>query len=340
MKRTIIFIVIILIIGLSVGLVFGRGIFNKSIISPLGISIQKPLEKYTIENLSHRTYAPVQIVFDAVTATTSSYTISNFHYFSDGLKVTGVAHLPAQSGLPNGKSNKFPVIVQFRGYVDPKEYFSGEGTQRSAEVFAQNGFISLAPDFLGYGGSASPSSDVFEERFQTYTTALNLLASVGSVPEADAGRVGIWGHSNGGQIALTVLEILGKSYPTVLWAPVSKPFPYSILYYTDEAEDHGKLLRRLLAQFEKDYDVDGYSLTNYLNRITGFIQIHQGTADEAVPQKWSDLLVALLKENEKDLPAQAGVTYFVYPGADHNMAGSWNTVVSRDVQFFNKYLAK
>ena len=305
------------------------------VVSPLGKIVQKPLEKYTINNLSQRSYTPVQIIFDETTATTAAYTVRNFHYRSDGLTATGVAH------VPNSVSpvNKKPVIVQFRGYVDQTQYTPGEGTQHSAEVFAQNGFITLAPDFLGYGGSDKPSTNVFEERFQTYTAALNLLASVSTIPFADAGRVGIWGHSNGGQIALTVLEIIGKPIPTVLWAPVSKPFPYSILYYTDEADDHGKMLRRVLAEFEKDYDVELYSLTNYLDRITGVLQIHQGSADEAVPQKWSDDLVAVLKANEKDLPAGgAGISYFVYTGADHNMTGVWNTVVARDVQFFRKTL--
>ena len=36
----------------------------------------------------------------------------------------------------------------------------------------------------------------------------------------------------------------------ILWAPVSKPFPYNILYYTDEAEDRGKWLRGEIAKFE------------------------------------------------------------------------------------------
>ncbi|MCX6791812.1 MAG: alpha/beta fold hydrolase, partial [Candidatus Gottesmanbacteria bacterium] len=212
-------------------------------------------------------------------------------------------------------------------------YVPGEGTQRSAEVYASNGFISLAPDFLGYGGSDMPSADVFEERFETYTTALNLLASVGSLPMADPANVALWGHSNGGQIALTVLEILGRPLPAVLWAPVSKPFPYSILYYTDDADDHGKLLRRELATFESQYDVEQYSLTNYLNRITGPVQIHQGTADAAVPLVWSDTLAQTLEASN------SAVSYFTYQQANHNMQPSaWNFVVSRDIIFFENYL--
>lgn len=323
---------ILLGIALTTGGYFARRAISTYVsslatISPLSKMLEKPLEKYSILRLAGREFAGSQIVLDQATATTSAYTAYSFHFMSDGKKVTGVAH------VPNGENQKFPVIVQFRGYVDREKYTPGEGTQRSAQVYASNGFISLAPDFLGYGESDIPSADVFEERFETYTTALNLLASVSTLPMADPAKVGMWGHSNGGQIALTVLEILGRPLPATLWAPVSKPFPYSILYYTDDVPDHGKLLRKELAKFEDWYDVEQYSLTNYLNRITGSVQIHQGTADDAVPLLWSDTLTQTLEASG------SAVNYFIYLGVDHNMLpNAWNTVVARDITFFGKYL--
>ena len=277
---------------------------SERMVSPL--VWEKPLDKYTIENLAKREYKS-QIVLDGE---------DRFYFDSDGRKVTGTVHMP--------KNCPCPVIIQFRGYVERDIYQPGVGTQRTAEVFAKNGFISLAPDFLGYGGSDNPPDDVFEERFLTYVAGLNLLAGVESWDKA--GKIGIWGHSNGGQIALTVLEISQKEYPTVLWAPVSKPFPYSILYYTDEAEDRGKALRKKLADFEKDYDVELYSLTNYLDRIKAPIQIHQGTLDEAVPRRWTDELVKRIE-----------VDYRVYPGADHNLVGGWSQAVQRSIDFWEKH---
>lgn len=300
---------------------------SEATLSPIGQLFEKPLEKYTIERLATRLPAGSQIMLDTATATTSAYTAYTFHYLTDGKKVTGLAH------IPNGKG-PFPVIVQFRGYVERSIFESGVGTRRSAEVFASNGFISLAPDFLGYGGSDMPENDVFEERFSTYTAVLDLLASVPSLSIADSGRIGIWAHSNGGQIALTILEITGKPYPTTLWAPVTKLFPYSILYYTDDADDHGKFLRKKLADFEKDYDIENYSLTNYLDRITAPMQLHQGTADDAVPVKWNEAFVTVLQDKKKD------IEYFVYPGADHNLSPSWNTVIARDIQFFRLRLGE
>jgi len=291
---------------------------------------EKPLEKYTIENLSKRTYTKSPIVFEEPVATASSYTVLPFYFTTGGKKVTGLAHVP---NTP--LSNKLPVIIQFRGFADRATYVSGLGTKHSAEVFAQNGFVSLAPDFLGYGGSDKGPENVFEDRFETYTTALNLLASIPTISFVDPSKVFLWGHSNGGQIVLTVLTILGDKgivYPASLWAPVTKIFPYSILYYTDEFEDYGKALRMELANFEKDYDTDQFAFFNYLDGIQAPIIFHQGTDDEAVPLKWSNDFVKLLQQKGKSL------RYYTYPGADHNLNAGWNTVVTRDVEFFRSYL--
>lgn len=294
----------------------------------------RPLEKYTIDNLSAAQFGPSEIQIGEIIEEKDDFTSYVFYFYVDGEKVSGMLNIPKEAG-------GYPIIVMVRGYVDQATYETGMGTRRGAEYLASNGFITISPDFLGYGESDMPSENVFEQRFQTYTTLLTLLNSIQNISPAFTSKslefqilpekVGIWAHSNGGQIALTALEVTQKAYPTALWAPVSKPFPYSILYYTDEAEDHGKALRKNLAEFEKEYDVEEYSFVNYLDRITAPLQLHQGTADDAVPVKWTDELSEKLKKLDKE------IEYFTYPGADHNlMPNGWNPAIERAEKFYRE----
>lgn len=319
---------------------------NQEIISPIvqefPTNQQKPLKKYSFENLKKRDFYGSEITFGKLEKENSEIKSYLFYFTSENKKVSGLANIPFRAG-------EFPVVVMFRGYIDQKQYSTGDGTKRAGEVLAKRGFITLAPDFLGYGESASPSANPIEERFEKNTVALNLIASIKYLPKAlvsigattvkvKKGQIGLWGHSNGGQIALSILAITtGEKYPTVLWAPVSKPFPYSILYYTDEYEDHGKALRKIVAEFEEDYDVEQYSVANFLDWIDqeAPIQLHQGGADDAVPQDWSDELYDTLAEQDLD------IDYYTYPGEDHNFVrGSWATVISRTISFYNSHLLK
>lgn len=299
--------------------------------NPIALARPTPLLKYTIENLSRANIKSAEIQIGKILKDNPKFTSYEFSMkFSPDLS----GNLKTTSGdinIPKGDGT-FPVIVMFRGYVDPPQYFIGEGTQPAASVFASNGFITIAPDFLGYGDSDKEAENVFESRFQTFTTAIETLKSVSSIKNWDGKNIFIWGHSNGGQITLTTLEITGTTYPTVLWAPVSKPFPYSILFYTDDASDSGKFLRRELADFENDYDTDLYSLANYLGDIKAPIQLNQGTADDSVPVAWSDLLAKNLKS------AGIDVTYIKYPGANHNLTPGWNQAVTNALSFYQKHL--
>lgn len=296
---------------------------------------ERPLDKYTYENLAKTKFLPSKITFAENLGEDQNFKSYLFFFEVEGKKVSGLADVPTTP-------DTYPVVILLRGYVDRESYQTGVGTQRVGEFLGRNGFITLAPDFLGYGQSDDPSASPIEERFQTYITVLMLLESISNLNEtlasnnlaarANTQKIAIWGHSNGGQIALSVLETTGKDFPTVLWAPVSKPFPYSILYFTDDFDDRGKKLRKVVADFEKNYDAQLYSLTNYLQLINAPIQLHQGEADELIPLRWSNQLFDELGKLEKE------VTYFKYPGADHNLSGSWQLATSRSLGFFNSKL--
>lgn len=332
--------VLVFILGIGIGKTYLQ---TTNLHNPLGSAadkvIERPLEKYSFENLRKTSFEPSVISLGDPMKDEDDFASYKFYYLVDGKKVSGLMNLPKQAG-------SYPLIVLFRGYIDKEKFTTGEGTRRTAEYFAQHGFITLAPDFLGYGDSENGSDDSLEDRFQTYTTALTLLSSLKNLNKtleatesglikAQPEKVGIWGHSNGGHISLSVLSITGKPYPTILWNPLSKPFPYSILYFTDEYDDNGKGLRKILADFEQYYDIEKYSPPNYYKYITAPLQLHQAGEDDAVPIRWSNQVYDVLKDLDKE------IVYFVYPAEDHNFnSGSWPVAVKRSSDFFKENLEK
>jgi len=330
-KLPLIVVLLLLVIGFSI--FYFLSFQKESVLSPVGKKIfEKPLEKYTFESLRVKRFQGSEISIGKLLKEGEGFTSYIFYFKDNGKKVSGTMNVPNNPGI-------YPIIMMFRGYVDKEKYTIGEGTRHSGEVLAQNNFVTLAPDFLGYGESDNPSNNSIEERFQSYTTSLSLIASLKNLNrgldkaginiKADPEKVGIWGHSNGGHIALSILELSGKDYPTVLWNPVSKPFPYSVLYFTDEFDDHGKALRRAIANFEKDYDIEKYSPTNFFDWIQAPIQLHQAIDDEAVPLRWSEQLNEQLVKLKKD------VTYYIYPSENHNFGnGSWPTAIQRTLDFY------
>ncbi len=295
----------------------------------------KPLDSYSIPALKKTVFSPSRITIGKelqLNPSTQSYLFFFRDQFAPDKKVSGTITLPPQPGT-------YPVIVMLRGWADENVYYPGYGTKNAASYYARNGFITIAPDFLGYGESSPSSVDLAQARFQMYTTTLSLLASLESVSEElsnrgyalDTSRTSLWGHSNGGQIALTVLAITQASYPTVLWAPVTIPFPDNVLHYASDMPDNGILIKTLVAQFRRVYDPKLYSMTEYTSDIQAPLLLHQGGRDEAVPQEWSD---AFAKRMQRlDVP----LTYYIYPEADHNLRPDWNTVVARDVQWLQEH---
>jgi dipeptidyl aminopeptidase/acylaminoacyl peptidase len=342
MKNVFIFILVLIVAGLGFYIYINQ---PRESITPLVRVIKpKPLLVYTFRNLRDTEFAGSEIIIDEEIESTDEYTSYEFHFTvpekpsaEPRLKVSGMLTVPAKEGT-------YPVIVMLRGFIPPDSFVTGAGTARVAAEFAKSGFISIAPDFLGFGSSDKGSKNGFEDRFQTYTTVLTLLSSLESINialesksdtaiAADTERVGIWGHSNGGHIALATLAITGRKYPTALWAPVSKSFPYSILYYTDEFDDQGRGLRAAVAEFEKNYDVRDFSPRRYYGWIKAPVQINQGLTDTEVPYWWSDELSETLKEKKVE------AEYITYSGADHNMTpNGWSRAVADNIAFYSKYL--
>lgn len=339
-KKWLVIFVVSVLVFVVVGVLTYRSLTGGeplSLLSPWGGEVVKEepriFDKYSFPALANREFTGSKIKLEKVLKKGENFTSWVFSYFSDGRRITGMVNAPRDS---DSDSDGLPVVILVRGFVPDEIYETGAGSQPMADFLASNGFITLAPDFLGFGGSDTPPAIGFlsplADRFEKPAAILNLLASLKSLDEVDLNNVFFWGHSNGGQVVLSVLEITKKPIPTVLWAPVTKPFPYNVLYFVDETDDKGKYLRKLVSEFEKDYDSDFFSIHKYFGDIAAPIQLHQGKADQEVPIWWSDEFYGLMKGLGKE------IEYFTYEGAGHNMTGAWQQAAERSLGFYREFL--
>lgn len=331
--------------------------------------VELPLNKYKINELSKLPLpkANMKIIERLADA-------NEFQTYLVSFETLG-GSMSAQLNLPKAKPVT-KLILMIRGYVPPEIYQTGIGTRAAASVFAGNGYATLAPDFLGFGTSSHDFEDSWESRFAKPAQMIGLInefeqldlrqleclyeqvANPTSICDKSqtVKNIGIWAHSNGGQIALTTLEAIDKSIPTSLWAPVTVPFPYSVLFFTDEMLDEGKATRIWLNQFEKLYDVFDFSLTKHLARLQGPIQIQHGTIDEAALYTWSlEFAQKIEDENtlrhkqmvenqtasvsaQKDVLPEIEFELITHHGADHNLKPAWDSAIKQDLVFFGKHL--
>ncbi|MDD3002516.1 MAG: alpha/beta fold hydrolase [Candidatus Shapirobacteria bacterium] len=244
---------------------------------------------------------------------------------SNGKKISGMMNLPV--GYKNKKS---PVIIMIRGFADSEGYFIGSGSWKVADELARNGFVTVSLDFLGFGLSDGESKDILEARFEKPVSVLDLIESVKKLEFVNPEKIGIWAHSNGGQIAISVLEVTGKNYPTVLWAPMTNPFPNSVLDTMDENSESGKIVKNRIDEFEKEYDSKLYSIDNFYDWIGAPILIHQGTVDVWCKVEWQQDLQNKLKGLGKE------VFLDIRNGNDHNLKQDWDSVTQQDIKFFKE----
>lgn len=343
-----------------------------------------PLLQFSIKRLQEYSFTPSTLQLLEKTEETTEYQRYTFAYTSTQRTITGQLTVPTEV---RNDTQEHHAIVMLRGYVPQSIYDHGVGTRNAAAAYAQAGFVTIAPDFLGYGQSDPEPEDSWESRFIKPIHVIELMKGIqeSGVPidlddaetVIEVESLGLWGHSNGGQIALSVLEILEEPIPTTLWAPVTAPFPYSILFFSDEHDDEGKGMRTYLTQFEQLYDVFDFSVTQHLESLRGPILIHHGTSDEAALVQWSqEFMSKISAENERraaralqqkqiiasstaseaasaiEIPQASesarkvldehtepiDITLLTYPGANHNLQPSWDTVVTRDITFFDQNL--
>lgn len=325
------------------------------------LTYRQAIFPYTVEGLRQRGYQSGSVTVVGLIEETKDFASYLIEYPSDGLNIRGVMQIPTRGEPP------WPVIVMNHGWFSRSVFRSGDGTARAAEYLNTRGYLTIAPDYRSWG-----TSDVGPSLFYSGLAidVVNLLLAIPSIPQADASRVGLWGHSMGGAVTMKALTIVGEN-PSMGADPAHPLVRAAVLYSTVSADQadaltrwgpgcfgdilagesrmdcnssdvlHPNLPAEVLAAYSRAAgDPDMLKLVspiNYLEYVTVPVQINYGAWDgeelSGTPPEWS------VKLAQAFLDAGKPVKLIAYEEQRHSFVNeAWYRFMENAAKFFDQYV--
>ena len=301
------------------------------------------LHPLTIAAMRIKIYPGSQMVIEQSLAANANYSRYVASYYSDGNNVFGLLT------VPNGRmpQDGWPLILFNHGYIDPAIYRTTERYVAYQDAFARNGYVTFKSDYRGHGfseGSTDIETNQGGNRHAAYTSdVLNALSSLKLRTDVDADKIGMWGHSMGGQITLRAMVISNEVKAGSIWAGTVAD--YATMW--DRWEDRTRAnpqwssrIRNWRAELVADYGTpeenpafwSSISPNAYVDDLSGAVLLQHATGDSIVPVAYSDIV-------NTEIEAVGGeVSYFRYIGDDHNLSANLSVALARDVTFFDAVL--
>ena len=317
------------------------GLFNSST-QPLNLQqTTVALNPLSIQSLRSRDYPGSSVIIEETLTPEANYSRYIASYKSDGLKIYALLLVPTGVRPEAG----WPVIVLNHGYIIPEKYTPDGNYIAYADAFAKSGYVVFKPNYRGNGKSdGRPTSTYFSSDYTI--DDLNAIVAIKKYPVVNPEKIGVWGHSMGGNITLRDLVVnVTDIKAAAIWGGVVAPIE-EIMFnwqnkvsYKPEPEDlylRNLGLSDLLAKngtpTENSIFWNSIDPAKNLNLISIPFQIHVGASDNQVPPEFSLNLYNELKSQNKY------AEYYSYPGANHDINQGFSLAMQRTISFFDKYL--
>ena len=283
----------------------------------------------TLRTIAGTPMASSQLTVGAEVGRNDVYTSHAATYTSDGLTISAVLHQPLAPG-------PHPGVVLVHGFVDPASYVSGGELQREQDYLARGRYVVLVPDLRGLAGSdpapvgppdldMGSTVDVFNAISALATSALVGL---------DGERIGLMGHSLGGELVLNVLAanpgfvdaaVVFAPSSTDAWANVQQFLAPGDPFYQEIVAAYGT------PETNATYWAD-ISAATFVSQVSEPLLVVHGDADADVPFEWSQDLAASWQAAGKD------VEFLTLPGENHVFEARWNEAMDAVKAFFSRKL--
>jgi len=241
-------------------------------------------------------------------------------YLSDGLKVKGYLAVPKQPG-------KYPCIIFNRGGNREFGAITDAVFLRVIGKLAASGYVVGASQYRGNAGGEG----IEEFGGKDVNDVLNMIPLFSQLPQADTGKIGMFGWSRGGMMTYLALTKTTKIKAAVIGSGMAD------LFKTIESRpEFDTLWVGLIPHFtdNKQEALKQRSATWFADKINKNtpILILQGTADWRVPTNQVLDLVNILYRNKQPF------RFILYEGGEHSLREHRGDSDNQIENWFNTYL--
>jgi dipeptidyl aminopeptidase/acylaminoacyl peptidase len=231
-------------------------------------------------------------------------------------------------------AKKYPVI----DYVYPGPQGGSCGARNfspshgDSQSLADLGFVVMCLDGMGnpqrskafHDAHASKPEDMGDDTIPDQVVGIKDLAA--QYPFVDATRVGIWGHSGGGNATVSAMFHFPDFFK-VGWAESGN---HDQREYEDDWDERWAGLEVVTPDGKSNYDEQANQ--NFAKNLKGHLMLAHGTMDDNVPPYNSLLVVDALIKANKDFDL------LMIPNAHHGYGEATQYVTRRRWDYFVKYL--
>jgi dipeptidyl-peptidase-4 len=235
-------------------------------------------------------------------------------------------------------NKKYPLVDYV--YPGPQDGSCGGPEARSFsasrgddQALADLGFVVVCIDGMGnphrsksfHDAHASSPADMGDDTIPDQVSGVKDLAS--KYPWIDVERVGIWGHSGGGNATVSAMFHFPEFFK-VGWAESGN---HDNRDYEDDWDERWAGLEVIGPDGKSNYEA--HANQNYAANLKGHLMMTHGTMDDNVPPSNTLLVVDALIKANKDFDM------LLIPNAQHGYGEATPYVMKRRWDYFVRYLA-
>ena len=326
-----------------------------------------PEHPLMIEVMRRQSYPGSELTIERTLEPGENYDRTIASYLSEGNRIYALLTVPWGAPPPTG----WPVIIFNHGWIPPEEYVTELRYVEYVDYIARSGYIVFRSDYRGHGNSEGEAGMPYSSPGYTIDV-LNGMAAVLTRADADANRVGMWGHSMGGYITLRAMVVSDRIRAGVIWGGVVGPYPdlfqrgavltppastppastppvstpgetptvtgapSPAAATTTPAFRRGRRRGDMAAIYGTPEENPAFwasiSAPSFVAGISGPVQLHHAITDDTVPWAASQSLY--------DAMTAAGVPVelYLYDNDSHDIDNNFYTAMRRTVEFFDRYV--